>query len=275
MESWERRSRPFVMAACLGFVALVGVIDWLTGFEIFFSVFYLLGVGLATWFVGKGFGFVVSILSVVVWIAGDFVAGARYSSSFIPIWNAMILLAFYSIVVWLLTSLRSLHKELEDKVRQRTVALTPQPSPRSFLTGRGGWRCRLFCGLLSKHFLFAMIGCAALAQNTSFAAPSGLASDGKSASEKAGNLHRSKSGAAAKEKSVENERTKERALAIRPQSVVPPAQRSLKNARDRGSGPAIIGGPADSKKNASALIGGPANATRKTAVIDGTALRNR
>ena len=152
---------------------------------------------------------------------------------------------------------------------------SPQPSPRSFLTGRGGWRCRLFCGLLSKHFLFAMIGCAALAQNTSFAAPSGLASDGKSASEKAGNLHRSKSGAAAKEKSVENERTKKRALAIRPQSVVPPAQRSLKNARDRGSGPAIIGGPADSKKNASALIGGPANATRKTAVIDGTALRNR
>src|SRR5260370_22928191 len=25
---------------------------------------------------------------------------------------------------------------------------SPQPSPRSFLTGRGSWRCRLSCGLL-------------------------------------------------------------------------------------------------------------------------------
>src|SRR6266478_4139190 len=29
---------------------------------------------------------------------------------------------------------------------------SPRPSPRSFLTGRGSWRCRLSCSLLSTWF---------------------------------------------------------------------------------------------------------------------------
>ena len=51
--------------------------------------------------------------------AGDLKAGARYSNSFIPIWNATILAASYAIVVWLLGRLRSLQKELESRVQQR------------------------------------------------------------------------------------------------------------------------------------------------------------
>jgi signal transduction histidine kinase len=121
------------MLAGLGFIALVGIIDYLAGFEIFFSVFYLLGVGLATWFVGTGFGLLMSILSVLVWMTGDLAAGAHYASSFIPIWNATILMAFYFIVVWLLAKLRSLNMKLEEKVRQRTTALTQEMAERERL----------------------------------------------------------------------------------------------------------------------------------------------
>jgi signal transduction histidine kinase len=129
----ERRSRAFFVLTCLGCLIAVGVVDYLTGFEIFFSVFYLLGVGLGTWQVGKSFGVLMSLLSVAVWITGDLAAGARYSSSFIPVWNSLILLAFYLIVVWLLASLRSLQKDLENKVRQRTTALTQEMAERERL----------------------------------------------------------------------------------------------------------------------------------------------
>ncbi len=129
----ERHSRPVLMLACLGFVALVGFVDYCTGSEISFSVFYLLAVGIATWFVGRGFGLFLSLLSVTVAIAGDVKAGARYSSSFIPIWNATILTASYAIVVWLLSTLRSLHRELESRVLQRTVALTQEMTERERL----------------------------------------------------------------------------------------------------------------------------------------------
>jgi signal transduction histidine kinase len=133
LQTLEKQSRRTLIAAGLAVLVVIGVVDYLTGFEILFSVFYLLEVGLATWFVGRGFGSVMSVLSVVVWIGGDMAAGAHYSRPFVPIWNAMILLVLYFIVVWLLHSLRGLHDELETKVRERTLALTQEMSERSRL----------------------------------------------------------------------------------------------------------------------------------------------
>src|SRR5262249_48116270 len=120
VEKLEHCSRPLLMGAGLVLLALIGFIDYLTGFELTFSVFYLLEVGLAAWFVGRSFGFVMSVLSVAVSIGGDVAAGAHYSRTpLIPIWNALILLVFYLVVVQLLASLRSLHRELGARVEQR------------------------------------------------------------------------------------------------------------------------------------------------------------
>ncbi len=129
----ERRSRTALVCAGLAMLALIGLVDYLTGFEILFSVFYLIAVGLAAWFVGRGFGLLMSFLSAIVWIGGDIKAGAHYSNPFIPAWNALILMAFYSIVVWLLTTLRNLTRQLEDKVRERTAALTQEMAERARL----------------------------------------------------------------------------------------------------------------------------------------------
>ena len=133
IERLDRCSPSTLISAGLAILVLIGLVDYLTGFEILFSVFYLLEVGLAAWFVGRGFGMAMSVLSVCVWIGGDLAAGARYSSPLIPIWNAAILLVLYFIVVWLLASLRSLHRDLEMKVQQRTVALTQEMSERARL----------------------------------------------------------------------------------------------------------------------------------------------
>jgi signal transduction histidine kinase len=129
----EQCSRGALIAAALAILALIGGIDYLSGFEILFSVFYLLEVGLAAWFIGRGFGLLMSVLSVIVWIGGDVAAGARYSNPVVPIWNALILMVFYFIVVWLLTNLRSLHHDLEAKVRQRTEALEREMAERQRL----------------------------------------------------------------------------------------------------------------------------------------------
>jgi len=122
-----------LILAGLGVLVVIGIVDYLTGFEMQFSVFYLLEVGLAAWFVGKGFGLVMSVLSVLVWIGGDLAAGAPYSNPLIPVWNALILMVFYFIVVWLLSTLRSFHRELEATVRQRTQALTQEMAERQRL----------------------------------------------------------------------------------------------------------------------------------------------
>src|SRR6267378_4109677 len=79
----ERQSLPLLITLCFTLLAGTGVIDYLTGFEMFFSVFYLLGVGMAAWFVGRSFGLTMSVLSVLVWVGGDLAAGAHYSRPWI------------------------------------------------------------------------------------------------------------------------------------------------------------------------------------------------
>ena len=129
----KRRSRSSLIGAALVIVLIVGLADYLTGFEIVFSVFYLMAVALAVWFVGKSFGVLISILSVVAWLSGDLAAGVHYAAPSVAVWNGLIALAFYLVVVWLLSSLRSLHRELEDRVRQRTAALTQEMAERERL----------------------------------------------------------------------------------------------------------------------------------------------
>ncbi|MGO9244506.1 MAG: ATP-binding protein [Verrucomicrobiia bacterium] len=133
IESVKRRSRWFFGATALAVVLVIGTADYLTGVEISFSVFYLLAVALAVWFVGRFFGVVISILSVAVWLMGDIAAGAHYSSPLVPIWNAAVLTAFYFIVVWLLDRLRLLQKDLESRVQQRTLALAQEMTERERL----------------------------------------------------------------------------------------------------------------------------------------------
>jgi signal transduction histidine kinase len=137
MTAWIKRlenwSKPSLMATSVGLVTVVGVVDYFTGYSIFFSAFYLIPVALAAWFVGNAFGIVISVLSVIVWLAGDFAAGAHYSSLLIPIWNGAIALTVYFVVVKTLVSLRRSHQDLEERVRQRTAALTKEIRERARL----------------------------------------------------------------------------------------------------------------------------------------------
>lgn len=114
-------------------VVLVGTVDYLSGHEILLSTFYLVPVALAAWMVGRAFAVVVSVLSVGAWLIGDLASGAVYPRPFVPAWNAAIVLAFYLVVVVLLRRLRHMHRELEERVRLRTVALTEQIAERERL----------------------------------------------------------------------------------------------------------------------------------------------
>lgn len=133
IKRFEQQSRALLVFASLALVIAVGIVDYVTGWELSFSVFYLLALGLAVWFVGMRFAWFLSALSVAVSLAGDLANGGRYSSRLVPWWNAAIVLAFYLVVVWLLAKLRTLYAELEARVRQRTAALTEEMAERQRL----------------------------------------------------------------------------------------------------------------------------------------------
>lgn len=130
---FKHRPKAFSALVSVLLVTLIGLIDYLAGYAIFFSAFYLIPVALGAWYVGRGFALVISLSSVTVSIVGDYAAGAAYPNLLIPIWNGLIALTVYFVVVKILTSLRKLQGELEARVRQRTTALTSEMNERARL----------------------------------------------------------------------------------------------------------------------------------------------
>ena len=130
LSSLERQRRPVLMTVALAIVVLVGVIDYFTGYEISLSIFYLAPIALAAWYIGRRFAWVVSAFSVITWLLGDLAAGATYTNHFVPIWNVVIALAVYLVVVEALSNLRTLQNQLEAKVTERTADLTEEMHKR-------------------------------------------------------------------------------------------------------------------------------------------------
>ena len=49
----EQRSRPFKALLGLSLIAVVGLLDLVTGYELSFSLFYVLPIVLVTWLLGR------------------------------------------------------------------------------------------------------------------------------------------------------------------------------------------------------------------------------
>jgi len=127
------QSRLMAVATSLALVLIVGVVDYLSGYEISFSVFYLFAISFAIWNVGPVFAVFISALSVTSWLVGDWAAGVVYPNRFVPVWNATIILVFYLFVVWLFSRLKSLNQTLESRILQRTAALAAEIKERQRL----------------------------------------------------------------------------------------------------------------------------------------------
>jgi signal transduction histidine kinase len=118
-----RESRTLSSLTALLFLVVVGIADYLSGYHIYWSIFYLVAISFAAWSIGVPFALFVAALSIVSWLVGDWAAGVVYPNRFVPIWNAFITLSFYIVVIWLLSRLKSSHQTLETRIRDRTAAL--------------------------------------------------------------------------------------------------------------------------------------------------------
>ena len=128
----RKLKRQLTLATCL-LVLLIGLADFRLGTEISMQAFYFLPVALAVVARGWKFGVGVSVTCVAIWVAGDFAAGASFTSFVVPVWNAAIALTIYLVLVWLLSSLLLLQLELEQRVELRTAELAGEIADRERL----------------------------------------------------------------------------------------------------------------------------------------------
>lgn len=116
------------VAAC--FLAVIGALDYVTGTEIGFSIFYVIPVMLVAWYLGRAAGVITSLIAAATWYAADVAAGHVYSSPAIPVWNAAVRLGFFLLISLLASTIKVILAQEQDLAR--TDPLTGVLNSRQF-----------------------------------------------------------------------------------------------------------------------------------------------
>jgi hypothetical protein len=118
-------TRTSILVVTAVSVMLLGFIDYETGWELGFFVFYFIPIAIAAWTLGRNTSHVISVLSAVVWFIADRYSGHPYSVGDYAYWNAVIrLLSFLTIgysvarIHELLAEERCIAQELREALSQ-------------------------------------------------------------------------------------------------------------------------------------------------------------
>ena len=117
----KKRSRQFWGIVGVVLILLFGVVDFETGYEISISLFYLIPIALVSWFVGGRFGLFASAASALVWFIADYSSGLTYSHPSIYVWNAVLRVGFFSVVSWLIFTVRNINQANQELIREDFV----------------------------------------------------------------------------------------------------------------------------------------------------------
>jgi K+-sensing histidine kinase KdpD len=112
-------------------VLVLGFVDYATGYEFGFFVFYFLPVAIAAWKVGSISSYMISILSAIVWFLANIYSSHAYSSIFFAFWNTIIHLLSFLIVGYATSKIRF----LLVKERETTQALRDTLDQIKILSG--------------------------------------------------------------------------------------------------------------------------------------------
>ena len=83
-------------------LCLVGALDYFTGTEISFSLFYVFPIALIAWASGWKLGIFSSAIGAVLWLGAEFFAGAYYTHPIILYWNTIVRLCIFLLVPFLI-----------------------------------------------------------------------------------------------------------------------------------------------------------------------------
>lgn len=89
-------------------------LDYITGYEVAFSVFYLLPVTLTAFFFKRGYGIFIAAICSLLWGYINQTAGQKFSHEWILYWNEFTRFAYFAFTVILFCDLHdAIHKEKE------------------------------------------------------------------------------------------------------------------------------------------------------------------
>ena len=124
------RSRPFLVVTS-GLVLLgLAIVDYLTGPQLRFFIFYWPPIAIVAWYVGRGWAHAIVGLSGIAWFLANAAEGLGADSIRIVAWNASVNLASFILLATLIGRLRGLVER--ERLTARTDYTTGVANARAF-----------------------------------------------------------------------------------------------------------------------------------------------
>ena len=106
---FDGKSSLLVAVLGLAFIAVVSVLDYLTGPDLSLSLLYLMPIGLVTWNLGRRWGAVAVVISTVAALVSDVLSSPSTTTTDpVPYWNGIVRFAVFLAAAMLLDTLRSI-----------------------------------------------------------------------------------------------------------------------------------------------------------------------
>jgi diguanylate cyclase (GGDEF)-like protein len=119
LDRWFARFGPApLVAASLLMVAFIGVIRWVSGPEVAFSAFFLVPIIISTWCAGRWIGILISVISIMIWLAADMMVLSEFSNPAIPFINEILRSVVFLFVVLLIADLKASLAEQAEIARR-------------------------------------------------------------------------------------------------------------------------------------------------------------
>jgi diguanylate cyclase (GGDEF)-like protein len=100
------REKPVALTVAFLLLATVATLDYVTGWEVSLTIFYLPPIVLAAWVLGKRAGILFALLGALVWVLVDALSGHPKAYTLVRFWNALVLAGYFVITVIILAKLK-------------------------------------------------------------------------------------------------------------------------------------------------------------------------
>lgn len=126
----KKNNKFTVLFVSMLFVVILGITDYISGYEMSFSIFYLIPISLTVLLSDFKSGLFISILSTIVWYTADIYSGHTYQNILIPVWNAIMRSGYFVMHSYLFSRFIILYKKV--KIDSVTDSLTGTINSRYF-----------------------------------------------------------------------------------------------------------------------------------------------
>ncbi len=123
---FSRQSRIKLLAIGYFMVAVIFGLDYVTGVEFTFSIFYLSAVFFVAWFVGKAAGAVISLVSAAAWLLADVLVSPSHLHPIFSTWNTIGIFGFFLLFTYLLVAFKNAIEQEKRMARNIQIGLLPK-----------------------------------------------------------------------------------------------------------------------------------------------------